>query len=185
MKVTAKLKYLHISPRKVRLVTNLIKGMDVAEAELRLRLLPKRAAKPLLKLLASAVASAKHDFELEEKNLYISKIVTNPGPVLKRSRARARGRASLISRRTSHVILELTQKVPSTKTKIKKQPEDIIPEKAEPLAEEAKKPLPETTKTKAPEIMKRRITRKPKKKEFLGKLKLKRIGKKIFRRKSI
>ncbi len=168
MKVKASLKYLRISPRKVRLITDLVKGMNVGEAKIRLQMLVQRAAKPLLKLLNSAIASAKHDFDLEEKNLYISKINTNPGPTLKRWRARARGIAAPIGKRTSHVILELTEKSPSAKTKAKIRPEVV--------REEVSKPS---------RVTKPKIVRKPKKKESLGKMKLRQIGKKIFRRKSI
>lgn len=170
MKVKASLKYLHISPRKVRMVTNLIKGMGVKEAEIQLQLLPQRAAKPLLKLLNSAVASAKHDFDIDKKNLYISKIITNEGPTLKRWRARARGTASPIMKRTSHVILELEEKVPSKKRPTKKKPKVAPAETLKPSAEETKKP---------------QIKKRPEKKEFPGKEKLRKVGKKIFRRKSI
>lgn len=177
MKITAKLKYLRISPRKVRLVSNLIKGMGVKEAELQLRVMAKRAAKPLLKLLNSAVASAKHNFDIDKKNLYISRIITNEGPTLKRWRARARGSASPIMKRSSHVILELEEKVPSKKRPTKKKPKVAPAETLKPRAEVSEK-------LKIPE-KKPQIKKKPKKKEFLGKGRLREIGKKIFRRKSM
>lgn len=110
MDIKAQLNYLHISPRKVRLVANLIKGMDARGAELELQHVPKRGAKPLLKLLRSAVANAKHNFELGEGVLYIKKIMVNSGPVTKRFRARAFGRAAPIRKRTSHVWLELGER---------------------------------------------------------------------------
>lgn len=169
MKIKASLKYLRISPRKVRMVVNLIKGMRVAEAKLQLQLLPRRAARPLLKLLNSAVASAKHNFNLEEKNLYISKIITNEGPTLKRWRARARGSAAPIMKRASHVILELEEKAGQVKAR---EPRPQVK-------------TPKVTKTSTAKTPKPRIARKPQKKEFLGKARLKQIGKKIFRRKSI
>jgi len=185
MKIKASLKYLRISPRKVRLITNLVKGMDVEEAKIRLQMLVQRAAKPLLKLLNSAIASAKHDFDLEEKNLYISKINTNPGPTLKRWRARARGVAAPIGKRTSHVILELTEKSPSAKTKAKVRPEAVGEEVRKPSTKKFVETTPKVTKTKPLRVAKPKIVRKPKKKELLGKIKFRQIGKKIFRRKSI
>src|SRR3989344_8802231 len=107
MEIKAHLNYLRISPRKVRLVTNLIKGMDVSRAELELRHLPKRSSLPILKLLKSAVANARHNFQLSEEGLYIKDIFVNSGTVLKRFTPRAFGRASPIRKRTSHVSLLL------------------------------------------------------------------------------
>jgi large subunit ribosomal protein L22 len=107
MKVRAELNYLRISPRKVRLVSGLIRGMPVKDAEAELRFLPKRASLPLLKLLKSAVANAEYNFNLERRGLVISEIRVDQGPVLKRFRARAFGRAAQILKRTSHVTLVL------------------------------------------------------------------------------
>ncbi len=169
MKIKASLKYLHISPRKVRIITNLIKGMDVGKAKLQLRLQSRRAARPLLKLLDSAVASAKHNFNLEEKNLYISKIVTNEGPTFKRFRARARGSAAPIMKRTTHVVLELAEKIVTPPKKVT----EAVPEKVE-----------KAVKTTAVETKKPQTLKRPPKKKFIAKG-IKQIGKKIFRRKSI
>jgi len=79
MAVTAKLNYLRIAPRKVRLVVDLIRGKTVGEAQTILNFTTKRANKPLLKLLKSAAANAKHNFQIDESNLYISKIVVDEG----------------------------------------------------------------------------------------------------------
>ncbi|MFH1392462.1 MAG: 50S ribosomal protein L22 [bacterium] len=100
----AQLNYLRISPRKVRLAADLIRGLNVSEAEQQLRFCAKRSAKPLLKLLKSAIANAKN-----ASDLYISEIRVNPGPTLKRWRARARGTAAMIRKRTSHIIIILEQ----------------------------------------------------------------------------
>jgi len=108
--VIAKLNYLRLAPRKVRLVANLIKGMRVKEARVQLKFCPKRASQPLLKLLNSAVANAEHNFQLKEDNLYISKITVDQGPSLKRWRPRAFGRAFPIMKRTSHITLVLEEK---------------------------------------------------------------------------
>lgn len=107
MPVTAKLRYLRIAPRKVRLVADLIRGKSVEEAQTILNFTQKRAALPFSKLLKSALANARHNFQLEEGNLYIQKILVDEGPKYKRWRARARGMASPIQKKTSHITLVL------------------------------------------------------------------------------
>jgi large subunit ribosomal protein L22 len=82
--VKARLRYLRIAPRKVRLVADLIRGKSVEEAERILNFTRKKAALPLLKLLKSAIANAKHNFNLDEKNLYISKITVDEGPKMEK-----------------------------------------------------------------------------------------------------
>ena len=109
MKVSASLRYLRIAPRKVRLVTDLIRGKSVEEAQTILNFVRKRATKPLLKLLKSAIANAHHNFQLAKDNLYISEIKVDEGPKLKRWRPRARGQAFEIQKKTSHVILVLAE----------------------------------------------------------------------------
>lgn len=108
--IKAQLNYLHIAPRKVRLVADLVRGMSVVAARTALEHLPKRSAGPMLKLLQSAVANAKYSFQIGEKGLYLKKVVVNPGPVSKRFEPRAFGRAAPIRRRTSHVLLVLEAK---------------------------------------------------------------------------
>ena len=115
MSITAKLRYLRISPRKVRLVTDLIKGLTAEKAERQLRFLTKKAARPILKLLNSAVANAQNDANLTKENLEITNIIVEGGPVLKRWRARAMGRAAPIIKRTSHITLVLEGKPSSAK----------------------------------------------------------------------
>ena len=110
MEVRAELHYLRMSPRKVRLVASLMKGMDARRAELELRHLPKRAARPLAKLLASAIANAKHNFELAAEDLIVRSVVVNEGPTLKRMMPRAMGRGAAIRKRMSHVRLVLATK---------------------------------------------------------------------------
>lgn len=109
MEVTAKLRYLRIAPRKVRLVADLIRGKNVEEATHILNFVRKRAAKPILKLLNSAIANATHNFQLKKENLYIAKITVDEGPKLKRWRPRARGIAYEIQKKTSHVTLVLAE----------------------------------------------------------------------------
>ncbi len=107
MPITAKLRYLRIAPRKVRMVADLIKGKTVSQAQTILTFTLKRAAEPFVKLLKSALANAKNNFQIEQDNLYISKILIDEGPKHKRWRARARGRAAEIQKKTSHISLVL------------------------------------------------------------------------------
>jgi len=103
----AYLSYLRIAPRKVRLVADLIRGRKVDEALKILDFTVKKPALPLKKLLLSALANAKHNFNKEEKNLYIKRITVDEGPKLKRWMPRGRGRAYEIQKKTSHVTIEL------------------------------------------------------------------------------
>ncbi|TSC74782.1 MAG: large subunit ribosomal protein L22 [Parcubacteria group bacterium Gr01-1014_30] len=107
MPVIAKLRYLRIAPRKVRLVVDLIRGRSVREAKDVLSWTVKKSSPVLLKLLNSAVASAKNQYQLEESDLYISKVTVDEGPKLKRFFPRARGSAYQIQKKTSHVTMVL------------------------------------------------------------------------------
>jgi len=132
----AKLNHLRISPRKVRLVTNLIKGLSVKQAEIQLKFLTKRSAIPVLKLLNSAVANAKDNGNSSKDNLFVINTKVDVGPTLKRWRPRAMGRASAIMKRTSHITLTLSQKEQSIVKEDKKE-EKIKPiKKDETLLEE-------------------------------------------------
>jgi len=106
----ASLKNYKQSPRKVRLVGNLIKGKSISSAETELHMLPKRAALPILKLLQSAVANAVLHGSANKDSLVISSIRVDKGLVMKRWMPRAFGRASRINKRTSHIVIELTEK---------------------------------------------------------------------------
>ncbi len=108
------LKNYRQSPRKVRLVGDAVKGKRVADAMVYLSFLPKRAAEPLKKLIASAVANAKQAGEKTD-DLVISTIRIDKGVVLKRMMPRARGSAFRINKRSSHVMLTLGQKVEKVK----------------------------------------------------------------------
>jgi large subunit ribosomal protein L22 len=109
MAVIAKLKYLRMAPRKVRLVVDLVRGKKAKEAENILSFTTKRAANVVLKLLRQAVANAKNNFRLDESDLYISKIIVNEGPKLKRFMPRARGSAYEIQKKTSHIEIILDE----------------------------------------------------------------------------
>lgn len=104
----AKLSNYRQSPRKVRLVTDLVKGKKVTDALTQLSFVPKRASLPVEKLLRSALANAVVQGKKEE-NLSISTIEVNEGATLKRMRPRARGSAFRINKRTSHVTLTLKE----------------------------------------------------------------------------
>lgn len=107
----AKLNYLRIAPRKTRLVADLIRGMGVSEAKKQLIFSLKKSAQPILKLLDSALNNAKKNFNKEKiEDLYISEIMVNEGPSLKRSMPRAFGRAAEIRKRTSHIEIVLKER---------------------------------------------------------------------------
>ncbi len=121
--VTAKLRFLRIGPRKVRLVADTVRGRHVQYAIRTLSLLNKHASLPLLKLLKSAIANAKHNHHIAEENLRIAKLTVDGGPVLKRWMPKAHGRATPIRERTSHINLVLAESpVKEVKTKkVKKE----------------------------------------------------------------
>lgn len=118
MEITAQLNYLRISPRKVRLVADLVRGKKVEVALALLDVRVKKASDPIAKLLASAVAGARNNFNLTGDQLFVKKICVNEGPKLKRWRARARGRANPIQKKTSHITITLDQVV-SKEVKVK------------------------------------------------------------------
>ena len=102
----AEAKYIRVSPHKVRLAVSLIKGIHVKKAVPILKSLNKKAAFLFEKVLKSAIANAKSK-GYEENKLYISKAMVNSGPILRRYRAASFGRATIIKKRTSHILIEL------------------------------------------------------------------------------
>jgi large subunit ribosomal protein L22 len=105
----AQLRYSDITPRKMRRIADTLRGLTLNEAEARLSVSPHRAAKKLLKLLQSAAANAKNNQQLNPDNLVISSLRVDGGPVLKRWLPRARGTATPILKRTSHVTVILRE----------------------------------------------------------------------------
>lgn len=103
-------KYVRISPRKVKIVIDLIRGKNVDEAVAILTYTPKVASPVVLKVLNSAIANAVNNQELDRKELYVAEVYANPGPTLKRYVARSRGSASPMLKRTSHISVVLDQK---------------------------------------------------------------------------
>ena len=109
MEARATLRYARISPRKVSIVLDLIRNKPVEEAAAILALTPKAACEPLGKLLKSAVANAEHNFNMDKSNLYVAECFVCPGPMMKRVRPRAQGRAFRINKKTSHITLVLKE----------------------------------------------------------------------------
>ena len=107
---SATLKYARISPRKVKIVLDLIRNKPVPMAAGILNNTPKAASEILIKLLNSAVANAENNFGLSAENLVVSEAYANEGPTLKRIRPRAQGRAFRIRKRTSHITLVVSEK---------------------------------------------------------------------------
>ena len=111
MKQTAQLKYLRIAPRKVRLIGDLVKGLPAVEAEAQLMYERKRAAKPVLKLLRSAVANAVATKKANVEKLFVESVRVDGGPMMKgRYLPRAHGSASPIQRKMSHITIVLAEK---------------------------------------------------------------------------
>jgi len=132
------LKNYRQSPRKVRLVGGLIKGKRVAEAFVQLGSLPKRASLPIAKLLSSAVSNAKNA-GIAVDNLIVENVTVNKGIVLKRTMPRARGSASRINKRTSHIVITLAEKV-ATEKKAKVAKVEKTEEKVKVVKEKKSKP---------------------------------------------
>ena len=110
MESKAYLRYVRISPRKVSVVLDLIRGKDVKLAKAILEQTPKAACEPLLKLLKSAMANAENNHDMDVSKLYIAACNATAGPILKRIRPRAQGRAYRINKKTSHISLVLKER---------------------------------------------------------------------------
>ena len=110
MEARAHLKFVRIAPRKAQIVCDLIRGKDVNTARAILMQTPKAASELLIKLLNSAVANAENNHEMDADRLYVSEIMTTPGPIMKRYMPRAHGRAYRINKRTSHISISLKEK---------------------------------------------------------------------------
>lgn len=110
MEAKAHLRYIRISPRKVQIVGELIRGKDTKTAMAILKHTPKAASAPLLKALTSACANAENNHEMDADNLMVSQVLIGPGPVMKRIMPRAHGRAYRILKRTSHITVAVREK---------------------------------------------------------------------------
>ena len=105
MKVRAQAKHIRQSPYKVRRVLDLVRGLPVDEARVVLEFTSRKAAGTIIKVLDSAVANAEHNFALDAEELFVAEAYADEGPTLKRWRPRARGRATKIRKRTSHITI--------------------------------------------------------------------------------
>jgi large subunit ribosomal protein L22 len=115
MEVAAKGNNIRISPKKARPIASVVRGKNAREAQVILASMPQKAAKIILKVLDSAMANAENNFSLDKSQLTISEIKIDEGPVLKRYRPRAFGRASEIKKRTSHVSVVVSGEVKTKK----------------------------------------------------------------------
>ncbi len=160
MEVKAKLSNLRVAPRKVRLVADVVRGKMVQRALDELSFVDNKSARPIAKLIKSAVANAKNNFQLNPDNLYVARIFVNEGPKLKRWRPVSRGQANEIIKRSSHIIVILDEKGKKTEKKIVKKEEKKI-EKKEEKKGEKKKVARKTTKKAVPKkIIKKKTTKK-------------------------
>ena len=106
--VRASARYVRMGPRKVRVVADQIRGLKVEEALALLRFSPRGASVPVMKLIESAAANAENNFDLDPEEMEVKEISVGEGPTMRRFRARARGRASRIDKRTCHINVALT-----------------------------------------------------------------------------
>ncbi|MBI4122782.1 MAG: 50S ribosomal protein L22 [Parcubacteria group bacterium] len=170
MQSSATLRNLRIAPRKVRLVADLIRGKSIREAEAILRFTTKKGTDSFSKLLKAAAAAAKLRFEVQENQMYIEKLTVDEGSKLKRRRARSRGQAFEIQKKTSHITLVLGSR---EELKEKKQESKAVQE-----AQEVQDEQEQTMKDESRKQIPRAMTRKevPKKEQGM---------RRMFRRKSI
>ncbi|MDB4939980.1 MAG: ribosomal protein [Candidatus Doudnabacteria bacterium] len=115
--VTASARYLRLSPRKVRLVTNLVKNMWAIDAVVQLEFVNKKPAIYVSDVIKSAIANGANNFNLRKESLFIKTITCDSGPKLKRYMPRAQGKASEIRRPLSHINVVLEERSGATKTK--------------------------------------------------------------------
>jgi len=168
MEIKAKLKHLRMAPRKVRLMADLIRGKTTQEAQTILNFSVRGASSPLSKLLKSAIANAKNNLGVDDTNLYISKITVDEGPKIKRWQPRSRGQAFEIQKKTSHIILVLSEiKEKAKKKKTKKGKPEVL--------EKIKKPEKLEDKKERPKFRPEKEFKKPE---------TRKISPRIFRRKA-
>ena len=168
MQVIAQLKNFRAAPRKVRLVSNLLKGSDALTAKHQLDHLAKKSSNPIAKLLNSALANAHNNFGLAKDNMFIKEILVDEGPKLKRFRPKGFGSTSPLEKKTSNIRLVLEEKVPGLKASKEEKKHDHKEEVVEEKMTEKK------TQVK-PEI----------KKELGKKSTFGKVGKRLFQRKTV
>lgn len=157
--VRAHARSLRIAPRKMRLVTNLVKDMSYSAAMTQLSFTNKKGAKMLQKLLQSAATNAENNFSLNRDNLFIKELTCDMGPMLKRSFPRARGSAFMIRRKMSHVNVILEER----EVKPRKKKKAVVPKAVKPEVKEKEIPLqspaqPEVTEIETPHTPEPKVT---------------------------
>jgi large subunit ribosomal protein L22 len=156
LETRATARYVRVSPRKARLVTELISGKDLSMARQILDYHPRAAARVVGKVLLSATANAENNNKLSPETLFVSRAYVDEGPTLKRFRPRALGRATRINKRTSHITIVLDEKIPereATRRRLRRRKPEAEPEeeKVQEETQEAKEPgkerkVPEKTR---------------------------------------
>jgi large subunit ribosomal protein L22 len=165
MLIKAKSNYIRVSPRKCRLVVDIIRGKKLSEAKDILRFTIKKPAPIIIKLLNSAESNAKNNFEINPETLYVSKITVDEGPKLKRWMPRSRGQANPIQKKTSHIT--------------------VVLEALDGKIEKIKKDKNSNKEEKKVNLMKEKKEKKGWKEKESVKFKNQKETKKIFRRKSV
>ena len=184
MKVTAELNNLRISPRKVKLVGDLIRGMEASEAVSQLDVAIKKTSGYMQKLLLSAVANAENNFGLAKDNLYVLEVIVGAGPTMKRWMPKAYGRAGQILKRTSHVRIVLEERVEGKGRKTKEQMEKEKEAKLKKATAELKRKEAETKEAKSEKVATDKVL-KSEEKAKNSKSDSKTWTNRIFRRKSM
>ncbi len=140
MRVNAKLNKIRIAPRKIKLVTDFIEGLDAAEALDQLNATVKTGVRPIQKLLSSAISNGESNFGIDRDNMYVYRIIVGAGPALKRWMPKAFGRAGRILKRTSQIELILEERVEGkgrkSKDQMEKEKKEREKEKIRQLAEQ-------------------------------------------------
>jgi large subunit ribosomal protein L22 len=186
MKVEAKLKSIRISPRKSKLVADLIRGLDIKNAEDQLNSKVKKACFPMKKLLLSAVANAENNFGLDKDNLYVYDVVIGAGPTLKRWMPKAYGRAGRIMKRTSRITVVLEERIEGKGRKSKDQLEKERQERLKEKKRLEKEAVERAEKDKKEEGRKEtKPVKTSEEKEIKKGVDKKSWGSRIFRRKSM
>lgn len=181
--VKAQLNNLRLAPRKVRAVSNLIKGKNVFDAFAQLEALVKRSSSPVAKLIKSAIANAENNHNMVKENLYVKSITVDEGVKLKRFKPKGFGRVSPIEKKTSRVNLVLAEKVPG----MKRPAAGVEPKRATPTGRQVER---QRQVSEGQDSMKGSVgtgTKRPEIKTEIGRKEgvFSNIGKRIFRRKAI
>lgn len=197
MEIRAEAKYIRMSPKKIRLVVETVRGLPLEKTINVLSFSPRRAAKPVLKVINSAIANAEHNFNFKKDDLFIKSLVVNEGPALKRWMPKARGAATPIKRRGSHILVVLGTKKDKisakAKTAAKAVSETFTPPQKEMVQPVLTQEMPEKEMKKRlgeikPEVFDRTRLATDRRQQHLDRVRLKRKGgflKKVFRRKAI